>query len=65
MLNTLDTSHFEMSELNASALKNAAESKKERDRSKEEKSQRVTETKSVQFLKQKEKEKRGKVLKMN
>ena len=29
---TLDTSHFEMSELNASALSNAAESKKKRQR---------------------------------
>ena len=30
MLDTLDTSHFEMSELNARAEINAAESKKER-----------------------------------
>jgi len=42
---TLETSHFEMSELNASARSNTAESKKKKreEQSKEEKSERMRE----------------------
>ena len=65
---SLETSHFETSELNAIAHENTAESKKEmRERNKEEKSERTREM-IVEILKQNEtkgkrkrKRKRGKV----
>ena len=55
----MDTSHFEMSVLNASAKPNAAVSKKEdREREAKRRSERTREI--VEILKQKEKEKSGK-----
>ena len=61
MVVTSETSHFEMSELNASVRENTAESKQEkREKGAKRRSERMSETNRGHFRRKKEEEKRKK-----